>query len=73
MLARLFRYANAYASWRLLNAETGQMTALPIDQRMWLRLRRRNHCCKSGIERNRNQSPSIEDSPTSLNFGTRDH
>jgi len=47
MLARLFRYGMLTHHGGFFNAETGQMTALPIDQRMWLRLRRRNHCCKA--------------------------
>jgi PRTRC genetic system ThiF family protein len=47
MLARLFRYGKLTHHGAFFNAETGQMTALPIDQRMWLRLRRRNHCCRA--------------------------
>jgi hypothetical protein len=42
MLARLFRYSTVTHHGAFYNAETGRMAALPIDPRMWERLRRRN-------------------------------
>jgi PRTRC genetic system ThiF family protein len=42
MLARLFRYGVLAHHGAFYNAETGRMAALPVDPRMWERLRRRN-------------------------------
>jgi len=42
MLARLFRYGTLTHHGAFYNAETGRMAALPVDPRMWERLRRRN-------------------------------
>src|ERR1700677_1672107 len=42
MLARLFRYGVLTHHGAFYNAETGRMAALPVDPRMWERLRRRN-------------------------------
>jgi len=42
MLARLFRYGSLTHHGAFFNAETGRMMALPIDERMWKRLRRRH-------------------------------
>ena len=42
MLARLFRYGKLNHHGAFFNAETGRMSALPIDPEMWTRVRRRN-------------------------------
>jgi PRTRC genetic system ThiF family protein len=52
MLARLFRYGRLTHHGAFYNAETGRMAALPVDPRMWERLRRRNRNAQSRIEKN---------------------
>ncbi len=42
MLARLFRYGKLAHHGGFFNAETGRMTALPVDPDLWRRTRRRN-------------------------------
>jgi PRTRC genetic system ThiF family protein len=42
MLARLFRYGKLNHHGTFFNAETGRMSALPIDPEMWTKVRRRN-------------------------------
>jgi len=42
MLARLFRYGKLNHHGAFFNAETGRMSALPIDRQMWTKVRRRN-------------------------------
>jgi PRTRC genetic system ThiF family protein len=42
MLARLFRYGKLNHHGAFFNAETGRMSALPIDPQMWTKVRRRN-------------------------------
>ena len=42
MLARLFRYGRLSHHGAFFNAETGRMSALPIDPQMWTKVRRRN-------------------------------
>ena len=42
MLARLFRYGKLNHHGAFFNAETGRMSALPIDPQMWIKVRRRN-------------------------------
>jgi PRTRC genetic system ThiF family protein len=42
MLARLLRYRKLNHHGAFFNAETGRMSALPIDPQMWTRVRRRN-------------------------------
>ena len=42
MLARLFRYGKLNHHGAFFNAETGRMSALPIDPEMWKKVRRRN-------------------------------
>ena len=42
MLARLFRYGKLHHHGAFFNAETGRMSALPIDPEMWTKARRRN-------------------------------
>jgi PRTRC genetic system ThiF family protein len=51
MLARLFRYGRLTHHGAFYNAETGRMAALPVDPRMWKRLRRRNRNAKSRVEK----------------------
>ena len=41
MLARLFRYGRLTHHGGFFNAQTGQMSALPVDPSIWSRLRRR--------------------------------
>ena len=50
MLARLFRYGTLTHHGAFYNAETGRMAALPVDPRMWERLRRRNRRAQSRVE-----------------------
>jgi PRTRC genetic system ThiF family protein len=50
MLARLFRYGTLNHHGAFYNAETGRMSALPVDPRGWERLRRRNRRAQSKIE-----------------------
>ena len=50
MLARLFRYGTLTHHGAFYNAETGRMAALPVDPRMWERLRRRNRHAQSRVE-----------------------
>ena len=50
MLARLFRYGTLTHHGAFYNAETGRMAALPVDTRMWERLRRRNRHAQSRVE-----------------------
>ena len=42
MLARLFRYGKLNHHGAFFNAETGRMSALPIDPQMWMKVRRSN-------------------------------
>ena len=42
MLARLFRYGKLNHHGAFFNAETGRMSALPIDPQMWSKVRRRH-------------------------------
>jgi len=49
MLARLFRYGRFTHHGAFYNAETGRMAALPVDPRMWERLRRRNRNAQSRV------------------------
>jgi hypothetical protein len=42
MLARLFRYGKLNHHGAFFNAETGRMSALPIDPQMWTKVRTRN-------------------------------
>jgi PRTRC genetic system ThiF family protein len=42
MLARLFRYGKLAHHGGFFNAETGRMTALPVDPDLWRKTRRRN-------------------------------
>ena len=42
MLARLFRYGKLSHHGGFFNAETGRMSALPVDPAMWTKIRRRN-------------------------------
>jgi hypothetical protein len=51
MLARLFRYGILTHHGAFYNAETGRMAALPVDSRMWERLRRRNRNAQSRVEK----------------------
>jgi PRTRC genetic system ThiF family protein len=51
MLARLFRYGRLTHHGGFFNAETGRMTALPVDARMWTELRRRNRRSSQGVEK----------------------
>jgi PRTRC genetic system ThiF family protein len=51
MLARLFRYGILTHHGAFYNAETGRMAALPVDPRMWERLRRRNRNAQSRVEK----------------------
>ena len=51
MLARLFRYGRLTHHGGFFNAETGRMTALPVDARIWNELRRRNRQSRQRIER----------------------
>ena len=51
MLARLFRYGRLTHHGAFYNAETGRMSALPVDPRMWERLRRRNRNAQSRVEK----------------------
>ena len=48
MLARLFRYGKLNHHGAFFNAETGRMSALPIDPQMWTKARRRNRRVFSG-------------------------
>jgi PRTRC genetic system ThiF family protein len=50
MLARLFRYGTLTHHGAFYNAETGRMAALPVDPRMWERLRRRNRRAQCRVE-----------------------
>jgi PRTRC genetic system ThiF family protein len=50
MLARLFRYGKLTHHGGFFNAETGRMTALPVDAQMWTQLRRRNRQSRQSIE-----------------------
>jgi PRTRC genetic system ThiF family protein len=49
MLARLFRYGTLTHHGAFYNAESGRMAALPVDPRMWERLRRRNRNAQSRL------------------------
>jgi PRTRC genetic system ThiF family protein len=51
MLARLFRYGILTHHGAFYNAATGRMAALPVDSRMWERLRRRNRHAQSRVEK----------------------
>jgi hypothetical protein len=51
MLARLFRYGIFTHHGAFYNAATGRMAALPVDSRMWERLRRRNRHAQSRVEK----------------------
>jgi PRTRC genetic system ThiF family protein len=51
MLARLIRYGVLTHHGAFYNAETGRMAALPVDPRMWERLRRRNRNAQSRVEK----------------------
>jgi PRTRC genetic system ThiF family protein len=42
ILARLFRFGKLNHHGAFFNAETGRMSALPIDPQMWSKVRRRN-------------------------------
>ena len=42
MLARLFRYGRLTHHGGFFNAQTGQMSALPVDPRLWTKTRRRS-------------------------------
>jgi hypothetical protein len=42
MLARLFRYGKLNHPGAFFNAETGRMSALPIDPQMWKKVRKPN-------------------------------
>jgi hypothetical protein len=42
MLARLFRYGKLHYHGAFFNAETGRMSALPVNPQMWTKVRRRN-------------------------------
>jgi len=42
VLARLFRYGTLTHHGAFYNAQTGRMAALPVDPRMWERMRRRD-------------------------------
>ena len=42
MLARLIRYGKLNHHGAFFNAETGLMSALPVDPQMWMKVRRRN-------------------------------
>jgi PRTRC genetic system ThiF family protein len=50
-LARLFRYGTLTHHGAFYSAVTGRMAALPVDPRMWERLRRRNRNAQSRVER----------------------
>jgi hypothetical protein len=41
MLARLFRYGKLTHHGGFFNAQTGQMSALPVDPQLWSKTRRR--------------------------------
>ena len=51
MLARLFHSGILTHHGAFYNAETGRMSALPVDPRMWERLRRRNRNAQSRVEK----------------------
>lgn len=42
MLARLFRYGKLVHHGGFFNAQTGQMSAIPVDPQLWSRVRRRS-------------------------------
>ena len=48
MLSQLFRYGKLGHHGGFFNAQTGRMSALPIDPRMWAKARRRNRHVFSG-------------------------
>ena len=48
MLSRLFRYGKLGHYGGFFNAQTGRMSALPIDSQMWAKARRRNRRVFSG-------------------------
>jgi PRTRC genetic system ThiF family protein len=52
MLARLFRYGKLADHGAFFNAQTGRMTALPVDPCLWRKTRRRNRQPQTGIEQN---------------------
>jgi PRTRC genetic system ThiF family protein len=52
MLARLFRYGKLAHHGAFFNAQTGRMTALPVDPCLWRKTRRRNRQPQTGIEQN---------------------
>jgi len=47
ILARLFRYGKLNHHGAFFNAETGCMSALPVDHQMWMKVRRRNRQLRS--------------------------
>ena len=47
MLARLLRYGRLNHHGAFFNAETGRMSALPIDPQMWTKVRRRNRLLRA--------------------------
>ncbi len=57
MLAKLFRYGVLTHHGAFYNAQTGRMAALPVDPRMWERMRRR--------DRRRTRSPEYLERPRS--------
>jgi PRTRC genetic system ThiF family protein len=50
MLARLFRYGVLAHHGAFYSAETGRMAGLPVDPRMWERIRRRNRQAQNESE-----------------------
>jgi PRTRC genetic system ThiF family protein len=51
MLAQLFRYGKIAHHGAFFNAKTGQMSALPVDPKLWSRTRRRSRKSQSTSEK----------------------
>jgi PRTRC genetic system ThiF family protein len=52
LLARLFRYGKLTHHGGFFNAQTGQMTALPVDPHLWMQTRRRSRRISESFKSN---------------------
>ena len=51
MLAQLFRYGKITHHGAFFNAKTGQMSALPVDPKLWSKTRRRSRKAQRTVEK----------------------
>ena len=52
MLARLFRYGKLSHHGGFFNAQSGQMSALPVDPQLWLKTKRRGRLAQTRFKMN---------------------